>query len=204
MDYYQGYEDATRQSRVRRGIGLTGFVTRMIFSLLYSAFIYIPLLVLSYWLATTISDSYSNDLFIKSGLTILICYLLFALIYFLKGLLIGLRNSGRNSWFVLWMLCVVLTCGAQAVLAQAQLENIFSSRSIANYELWSWLGAALVGLIIYSHYQFLTNVAPRSVFWSYQFGFRAFQSLSNIAQKDEPRKSTRYFENAPMNVSYRK
>jgi hypothetical protein len=204
MDYYQGYEDAMRQSRVRRSIGLAGFVTRLIFSLLYSAFVYIPLLVLSYYLATRISDSYSNDLFIKSGLTILICYLLFATIYFLKGLLIGLRNRGRNSWFILWMLCVVLTCGAQAVLAQTQLENVFGSRGIANYELWSWLGAALVGLIIYSHYQFLTNVAPRSVFWSYQFGFWAFQSMSNIAQKDEPRKSTRYFENAPMKVSYKK
>ena len=139
-----------RQSRVRRGIGLTGFVARLIFSILYSTFIYIPLLVLSYFIATRIYDSYSNDLLITSGLTILICYLLFALIYFLKGLLIGLRNSGRNSWLVLWVLCVVLTCGSQAVLVQSWLENTFASRGIANYELWSLIGAALVGLIIYT------------------------------------------------------
>jgi hypothetical protein len=204
MDYYQGYEDAMRQSRVRRGIGLTRFVTRLIFSLLYSAFVYIPLLVLSYYLATRISDSYSNDLFIKSGLTILICYLLFAFIYFLKGLLIGLRNSGRNLWFVLWMLCVAVTCGAQAVLVQSWLENIFAGRSIVNYELWSSLVAGLVALIIYSHYQFLTNVAPRSVFWSYQFGFWAFLSMANTAQKGEPQKSAHYFGNVPMKVTYKK
>lgn len=204
MDYYQGYEDAMRQVRVRRGTGVAGFVTRLIFSVLYSAFVYAPLLILGYIVATRISHLYSNDLLIKCGLTIIISYLLFALIYFLKGVLIGLRNNGRHSWFLLWILCVTVACGSQAVLVQAWLENVFSSRSIANYELWSWIGAAIVGLIIYSHYRFLTNVAPRSVFWSYQFGFWAFQSMANTAQKAEPRKSTRYFENAPMKVSYKR
>ena len=204
MDYYQGYEDAMRQARVRRGTGVAGFVTRLIFSVLYSAFVYAPLLILGYFVATRISHLYSNDLFIKCGLTITISYLLFALIYFLKGVLIGLRNSGRHSWILLWVLCVTVACGTQALLVQAWLDNVFISRSIANYELWSWIGAALVALMIYSHYRFLTNVAPRSVFWSYQFGFWAFQSMANTAQKGEPRKSTRYFENAPMKVSYKR
>ena len=172
MDYYQGYEDAMRQSRVRLGTGAAGLVTRLIFSVLYSAFVYAPLLILGYFVATGISHLYSNDLFIMCGLTVTISYLLFALIYFLKGVLIGLRNSGRHSWFLLWILCVTVACGTQAVLVQTWLESIFSNRSIANYELWSWIGAGLVALIIYSHYRFLTNIAPRSVFWSYQFGFR--------------------------------
>lgn len=204
MDYYQGYEDAMRQVRVRRGTGVAGLVARLIFSVLYSAFVYAPLLILGYFVATRISHLYSSDLFIKCGLTITISYLLFALIYFLKGVLIGLRNSGRHSWFLLWILCVAVACGTQAVLVQTWLENVFSSRSIANYELWSWIAGGLVAFIIYSHYRFLTNVAPRSVFWSYQFGFRVLQSMANTTQKGEPRKSTRYFENAPMKVSYKK
>lgn len=204
MDYYQGYEDAMRQVRVRRGTGVAGFVTRLIFSVLYSAFVYAPLLMLGYFAATRTSHLYSNDLFIKCGLTITISYLLFALIYFLKGILIGLRNSGRHSWFLLWILCVTLACGVQAVLVQAWLENVFSNRSIANYALWSWIGAGLVALIIYSHYRFLTNVAPRSVFWSYQFGFRVLQTLTKVSGRWEPRISTSYFENAPMKVSYKK
>ena len=204
MDYYQGYEDAMRQVRVRRGTGVAGFVTRLIFSVLYSAFVYAPLLMLGYFAATRTSHLYSNDLFIKCGLTITISYLLFALIYFLKGILIGLRNSGRHSWFLLWILCVTLACGVQAVLVQAWLENVFSGRTIANYELWSWIGAGLIGLIIYSHYRFLTNVAPRSVFWSYQFGFQILRAIAKTAQNGEPRKSTSYFGNAPMKVSYKR
>lgn len=183
-----------RQARVRRGTGAAGFVTRLIFSVLYSAFVYAPLLILGYFVATGISQLYSNDLFIKCGLTIIISYLLFALIYFLKGILIGLRNNGRHSWFLLWILCVTVACGVQAAIVQAWLENVFSSRSIANYELWSWIGAGLVASIIYSHYRFLINVAPRSVFWSYQFGFRALRSKANTYQDCEPRKSERYFE----------
>ena len=195
-----------RQSRARRGTGVAGFVTGLIFSVLYSAFVYAPLLILGYFvaIATRVSHLYSNDLFIKCGLTIIISYLLFALIYFLKGALIGLRNSGCHSWILLWILSVTVACGTQAVLVQIWLENVFSDRSIAHYELWSWIGAGLVALIIYSHYRFLTNIAPRSVFWSYQFGFWAFRSMANTAKKGEPRKSTRYFENAPMKVSYKK
>lgn len=204
MDYYQGYEDAMRQSRVRRGTGAAGFVTRLIFSVLYSAFVYAPLLILAYFLVTRISHLYSNDLFIKCGLTVTISYLLFALIYFLKGVLIGLRNSGRHSWFLLWILCVTVACGTQAVLVQAWLANVFSGRNIANYELWSWIAAGLVASIIYSHYRFLTNVAPRSVFWCYQFGFRPLQTRTKVSGRSEPRMSTSYFENAPMKVSYKK
>lgn len=89
MDYYQGYEDAMRQSRVTRNTGLISFLFRIIFSLLYNAFIYVPLLVLSYLLANRNSALYNNDIFIKSSLTVIICYLLFAFIYFLKGILIG-------------------------------------------------------------------------------------------------------------------
>lgn len=192
-----------RQVRVRRGT-VAGFVTRLIFSVLYSAFVYAPLLILGYFVATRISHLYSNDLFIKCGLTIIISYFLFALIYFLKGILIGLRNCGRHSWILLWILCVTVACGTQALLVQAWLDNVFISRSIANYELWSWIAAGLLASIIYSHYRFLTNVAPRSVFWSYQLGFWAFQSVANTAQKDEPQKSTHYFENAPMRISYKK
>lgn len=204
MDYYQGYEDAMRQARISRTNGLIGFVLRLMFSLAYSAFIYVPLLILSFYLAQSFSSFYSNDIYIKIGLTVIIAYLLFGFIYFLKGVLIGLRNDGRSSWIVVWLLCVILTCGAQAIIAQTIFEDLFAGRNIANHLLWSWIGAAIVAIVIYSHYRFLTNVAPGSVFWSYRLGFLAVITTKITQSDQQPKKSGAYFENAPMSVSFKK
>lgn len=207
MDYYQGYDDAMRQARVTRTNGLAGFLFRIIISVLYSAFIYVPLILLGYWAANKMSALYSNDGFIKVGLTIAWAYLFFAFVYVLKGVLIGLKNSGRISWLLLWIVSVTLTAGTQAIITQNLLESFFDSRHVANYESWSWIGAIMVALIIYSHYQFLTNVAPRSVFWSYQIGFVLSgrkRSTMNTDEKSVALKSSSYFENAPMAVTYKK
>lgn len=206
MDYYQGYEDAMRQARVTRSTGLIGFFVRTIVSMTYSAFVYVPLLIFSYYIASKLSSLYSDDLIIKIGLTIIVAYLLFSFVYFLKGILIGMRNNGRVVWVAIWSLCVIITCGIQAVLGQILLQDFFEARQIANYQVWSWIGACAILILVYSHYQFLTNVAPRSVFWSYQIGFASVQSRSSkdINQNIAPKKSVSYFENAPMKVSYKK
>ena len=65
MDYYQGYEDAMRQARISRTNGLIGFVLRLMFSLAYSTFIYVPLLILSFYLAQAFFSFYSNDIYSK-------------------------------------------------------------------------------------------------------------------------------------------
>lgn len=206
MDYYQGYEDAMRQARVTRSTGLIGILFRTIVSISYSAFVYVPLLIFSYYIAGKLSSLYSNDLFIKIALTIIVAYLLFSFVYFLKGILIGMRNNGRILWVAIWSLCVILTCGIQAVFGQILLEDFFQARHIANYQVWSWIGACAIVILIYSHYQFLTNMAPRSVFWSYQIGFAIVQATSrkDIKLNIAPKKSVSYFENAPMKVSYKK
>jgi hypothetical protein len=204
MDYYQGYEDAMRQSRLSRTSGLAAMVLRLILSLSYGAFIYVPLLIVGYLIATKLSAFYSNDGFVKVGLTLAIAYLLFSFVYFLKGFLIGLKSARQYAWIILWIVCVVATCGAQSLLVQGQLETFFETRRIGNNVVWSWVGAAAVALLIYSHYQFLTNVAPRSVFWSYQIGFWIVQRAKKSEGTAKPVISPRYFENAPMKVSFRK
>jgi hypothetical protein len=198
MDYYQGYEDAMRQARVRRNSGL------IVISILYGAFIYVPLLLFGYWLANKISPLYSSDTIIRFALTSIFAFLSFAIIYFIKGLLIGLRTRGQSLWLILWVLCVLLTSGIQSYMAQSLLENFFHSKNVANAEMWSWLGAALVALLIYSHYQFLSNVAPRSVFWSYRLGFFSARQRAATFDKVRPLKSDSYFQNAPMKISHRK
>jgi len=204
MDYYQGYEDAMRQASASRTTGLAGIVFRLILSLIYGAFIYVPLLIAAYLIANKMSDLYSDDVFIKISLTVTIAYILFSFVYFLKGLLIGLRSASRYAWMVIWIVCVLATCGVQFFLVQSQLEILFEARRVANNVAWSWVGAGAVALLIYSHYQFLTNVAPRSVFWAYRLGFLAVRTSKPMINSTKPESSVSYFQNAPMKVSFRK
>jgi hypothetical protein len=201
MDYYQGYDDAMAQARVSRN---TGFIGRLILSILYAAFIYVPLLMLGYWTANKISTLYSNDMIIKFGLTIGFAYLFFAFVYFIKGLLIGFRTSNRSAWILIWAICIIVTAGSQSLIAQSILANFFSSRSISNSLVWSWMGAGVIALVICSHYQFLTNVAPRSIFWSYQLGFNFSKLQLTQNENSLPQKSVSFFENVPMKVTYKK
>lgn len=208
MDYYQGYEDAMGQARASRTSGLVGLVVRMSLSLFYGAFIYVPLLIIAYLLADKLSTYYSSDVYIKIAFTLTLGYFLFATVYFHKGLLIGFKCIGNYLWIPVWAFCVVITCGYQFFLTQELLEDFLEGRLIANYQFWSWLGAGAATLLIYSHYQFLTNVAPRSVFWSYHLGF---QISTVIGKKKNGKRNTeqavmshKYFENAPMKVSYKR
>lgn len=204
MDYYQGYEDAMRQTKVTRGHGLIGFLFRSIFSILYGVFVYVPLLMLGYLLANRISIYYSNDIVIKCGLTLAFTYVLFATIYFLKGIVIGMKHNSHHWWVALWLICVAITCGIQTILAQSLFGDYLAARNIMNHRLWSWIAAAVVGTLIYSHYQFLSNVAPRSVFWIYRLGFKVSRRVNVNGEMSMPQKSRSFFENAPMKVSFKR
>lgn len=205
MDYYQGYDDGIYQARASRSTGLVGFLFRLFLSLLWGAFVYIPLLMMGYWIASKMSHLYSDEMFIKIPLTLLLAYLGFGLIYLLKGILISLRGSRKSWWILIWVLCVVVTCGFQFFLVQYNLAEFLGTRNVSHYTTLSWLGATLVAILIYSHYKFLTNIAPASVFPFFNAGFKIAAKRSSGAQpKDLPAKSVSYFENAGMTVSYRK
>lgn len=205
MDYYQGYDDGMYQARATRSIGLVGFLFRILLSLVWGAFVYVPLLILGYWIASSMSSLYSDEMIIKISLTLLFAYLGFGLIYFLKGILISLRASKNRLWMLIWLVCVATTCGFQFFFVQYNLEEFLGNRDVSHFTMWSWLGAVLVSLLIYGHYKFLTNVAPGLVFPFFNAGFKMVTKRTRVAeQKGIPTKSTAYFENAGMTVSYRK
>jgi hypothetical protein len=205
MDYYQGYDDGIYQARASRSTGLVGFLLRLFLSLAWGAFVYVPLLMLGYWIASNMSSLYSNEMLIKIPLTLLFAYLGFGLIYFLKGMLVSLKASGKRSWILIWVLCVVVTCGIQFFFVQYNLEEFLGNRNVVQFTTWSWLGATLVALLIYGHYKFLTNIAPGSVFPFFNAGFKMATRRSRATEaKDIPAKSAAYFENAGMKVSYRR
>lgn len=205
MDYYQGYDDGMYQARATRSTGLLGFLFRIFLSLVWGAFVCVPLLILGYWIATSMSSLYNGEMIIKIALTLFFAYLGFGLVYFLKGMLISLRASKNKLWILIWLVCVSTTCGFQFCFVQYNLEEFLGNRNVAHFTLWSWLGAVLVSILIYGHYKFLTNIAPGSVFPFFNAGFKLVKECSKVAeQKEIPARSTAYFENAGMAVSYKR
>ena len=193
------------QARASRSTGLVGFMFRLILSLAWGAFVYVPLLMVGYWVASQVSHLYSDEMFIKIPLTLVFAYLGFGLIYFLKGMLISLRAAKKRWWILVWTVCVITTCGFQFFFVQYNLEEFLGNRNVAHYTIWSWLGATLVAILIYGHYRFLTNIAPGSVFPFFNAGFKLSAKRSRSTEiKDLPAKSAAYFENSDMTVSYRK
>jgi hypothetical protein len=205
MDYQQGDYDGIYQARGTRSVGLIGFVFRLFLSIVWGSFVYTPLLMLGYWAASKMSSFYTNETLIKIPLMLLVAYLVFALIYFMKGVSVSMKASGKRWWIPFWILCVLVTCGLQFFFVQYNLEEFLRYRGVSHFQTWSWIGAALVAILIYSHYKFLTNIAPGSVFPFFNAGFQMARRPSKAPiTKDVPTKSAAYFENVKMTVSYRK
>jgi hypothetical protein len=205
MDYYQGYQEGYLQARSNaRYYSIGGWLVQTVLSLIYLAVVLLPLLMIAYTIAETISITYSNNPIIKIGLTLGFTYLLYSILYVLKGVMIGLRDIKHKMWIPIWIVCIIFTCGLQILISQYQLQDYFNSKNVANSPVWSWLGSMSLGILIYSHYSFLTNIAPRSVFWAYKTGFYLGSVFGAKPTQNVPEKSRTLFGNAQMKVSFRK
>lgn len=206
MEYYQGYQDGYWQAKSNaRYHAVGGSLIHIIFTVIHLGVVLLPLLWIAFSTAEAIKHTYSNDTVIKIALIAFFTYLMYSMLFLLKGIIIGLREFKKGIWVLLWVVCLIFTCGLQIYICQYQLENYFSSQAIANATFWSWAASVILGFLVYSHYSFLTNIAPRSVFWPYKFGFDTIKSIySNNGQNIFPEKSRTLFGNAKMKVTYRK
>lgn len=107
-------------------------------------------------------------------------YLILCLVFFLKGISIGLRNNGSKLWLVPWVICVLLCCILPAYIIKELVTSMFSPAE--RESMWSvglrW-GAFAISLgYIYGIYQFSTPNAPRILYWSFALGLKLCGSLS--------------------------
>ena len=106
--------------------------------------------------------------------TLLFTYLIFCIIYFFKGMVIGLRTRSSNLWVMPWLTCVLICCVVPALIVQSLVIGMFHLTERQN--IWSlgisW-GAFLISLVyIYGIYQFKTPTAPRILKWIYALGIK--------------------------------
>jgi hypothetical protein len=108
------------------------------------------------------------------GFSVFFTYLIFCIIYFLKGVIIGLKAKNRKLWILPWSICVLLCCIVPAFIVKTFVVSMFS---LAERDgLWcigvSWGAFILFSLYVYNVYQFKTATAPKILHWSYTLGLK--------------------------------
>ncbi len=115
-----------------------------------------------------------TDKFKIWGFALLFTYLIFCLVYFLKGTIIGLRRSNRKLWILPWTICVILCCILPAFIIKSMVTGMFAVTE--RESIWcigiSWGAFVFSALYIYGIYQFKTPTTPNILKWSYTLGLK--------------------------------
>ncbi|UPZ16217.1 hypothetical protein [Flavobacterium humidisoli] len=108
------------------------------------------------------------------GFSIFFTYLIFCIIYFFKGTIIGLLANNRKLWILPWVLCVLLCCIVPSFIVKSLVAGMFNPTERQGILCigFSWGAFILFSLYIYSIYQFKTRIAPKVLYWSYAWGLK--------------------------------
>lgn len=128
----------------------------------------------AYFLSQKLFGSEADKLKIW-GFTLLFTYLIFCIIFFLKGIIIALRAKRNKLWILPWGICVLLCCIIPAYMIKHFVTAMFplAERESLLSMLLSWGAFALSALYTYGIYQFKIPTSPRIFHWVFKLGFKA-------------------------------
>ncbi|MFV8326889.1 hypothetical protein [Flavobacterium sp. ZS1P14] len=108
------------------------------------------------------------------GFSILFTYLIFCIIYFFKGTIIGLQANNRKLWILPWVICVLLCCIVPSFIVKSLVVGMFNPTERQGILCigFSWGALILFSLYIYGIYQFKTPTATKVLYWSYAWGLK--------------------------------
>ncbi|MBA4320490.1 MAG: hypothetical protein C0412_18990 [Flavobacterium sp.] len=115
-----------------------------------------------------------TDKFKIWSFSLLFTYLIFCIIYFFKGTIIGLQAKNRKLWILPWVICVLICCIIPALIVKsfvAGMFNLTERQGLLCIGL-SWGAFILFSLYVYGIYQFKTPTVPKILHWSYALGLK--------------------------------
>ncbi len=175
-DAEPGESESEYRARIEAGKATDSLISMLFnffFWIIKNGIIYCVFLYCSYLLSKHILGAEGTR--IKQWLlTGLFTYLMLCVVFFLKGLIIGLRRKNIFWWKILWLLGVLITCFFPVLVIQSFVASFFDyeNRRLFTTQLISWGIGVAAGLYIYNIYSFLTPVAPRIFYWSLVLGIR--------------------------------
>jgi hypothetical protein len=140
---------------------------------LIKLFIYSPLIFTAIAITNSIVDKNEFKSFKGLFVIFMITCILYLLVYFPKGLLIGLKAKGNFFWIPLFLFCIAFTCAIPVYLAFEPVGKlvIYMSETQKPDELLQWAISLLIGYLVYLQYKFMTDIAPQWAFPVYIAGF---------------------------------
>lgn len=146
--------------------------------LIFKLIVYIPLWFVGYMLTTTILEKADSAL-IWLSLIFLFAALLYQVVFFIKGITLGLMSNHNMLWIPLLALCVSFTCIFPAWLIFNYTQSIFYKISPESGNILTWITSIAFGIYVYSRYHFLTNIAPLAALPAYQLGINIVSKSTN-------------------------
>lgn len=152
--------------------------------------IYFPLILTSYAIVSSIMKKDISSL-LGFAVVILVSFILYLLVYFVKGILIGLKSNNKLLWILLFIICVTFTCVLPVYLVFDPISSLVKSSSHSGNpnSILKWIFSLAFGVYVYFRYDFLTNKAPSIAFPAYQAGIDITVSILNRSYRVKAQKS---------------
>lgn len=167
----------------------TGFLWKVI-KWLFKALVYFPLIITSFIIVSSIMKKEASSL-LGLAVVILVTFILYLLVYFIKGILICLKSNNKLLWILPFIICVAFTCILPVYLVLDPVGYLVqnANRSGNTYSIFKWIFSLAFGVYVYFRYDFLTNIAPSIAFPAYQAGIDITRSILNRSHRIEAKKS---------------
>jgi hypothetical protein len=146
--------------------------------LFIKAIVYLPLWFSGYAITNRLLVKEDSG-FAWIGLILLIAFALYQLVFFFKGIIIGLKSRGNLLWITFFILCAVFTCIVPSWIIFENLHSLAFRLSHQAGDVLTWLFAISFGLYVYSRYHFLINIAPVAAYPVYQMGIDISLKMMN-------------------------
>lgn len=184
MNFYERHSYSDGQIIFNRIL----FSLVIVFKMILKIIVYSPLLILSYLITKQILNDHTDKI-LWLALMLTFTIMLYAVIYFFKGVLIALRFNHKLAWILLFTCLVTITCILPVWIIFNPLQNFINLYSTSNQQLFTWIFAVAFGLYVYSRYHFLTNIAPNAAYPYYQMGINSTVHLLNLTNTFKAKES---------------
>ncbi len=146
------------QQMLNRNIHGIGYAVRFFIYL----FIFLPLLAVASLFTTKVLDKKTEGIYQVAAIVVM-AYLIYCILFFLKGMLMFWKRKLNPLWIIIWMICTAFTCLPSALL----LFNVIHHH-VPPFLAYSF--SAIAGSLIYLHYMFHLDWAPFIARFAYHSG----------------------------------
>jgi len=161
----ESYRDYMKRNRAEMtAVGKHHFSGRLLLLLCKAGAAATPVLYAGYMAAVRVNSWFSS--FVGFCCSLLLAYVLYASVYFIKGYIVCLRRQQNKLWMPLWGICM----GFIGLLATLALHQLFVTLLPpgGSMSILYWIISIAFGTGACFSYDLKNGGAPRLVYWSYR------------------------------------